>query len=114
VRGDAEGESECEKTKRHAVWDSNKQAIADARLGQRERPFVRRRLEEAFDEAADKFERAPVDDVCGPVLKVIGSACLGGWGSEAEGWNGDLVGTEEKKCAEASSGAGGHFGDELG
>jgi hypothetical protein len=31
LRGNAEGKNECESTKRHAVFDSNKQAIADAR-----------------------------------------------------------------------------------
>ena len=35
LRGYAEGQGECEKTKRHAVFDSNKQAIADGRLEQR-------------------------------------------------------------------------------
>ena len=34
LRGYAEGQGECENTKRHAVFDSNKQANADARLEQ--------------------------------------------------------------------------------
>ncbi len=35
LRGYAEGQGECEKTKRHAGFDSNKQAIADGWLEQR-------------------------------------------------------------------------------
>jgi len=34
LRGYAESQSECENAKRHAVLDSNRQAIADARLEQ--------------------------------------------------------------------------------
>ena len=34
LRGYAEGQDECKSTKRHAVFDSNKQAIADTRLEQ--------------------------------------------------------------------------------
>jgi hypothetical protein len=49
LRGYAEGQNECESTKRHAVFDSNKQAIADTQL------------EQCGGKIADQFDSASTD-----------------------------------------------------
>src|SRR5258708_1996925 len=81
------------------MW-SREQAIADAGLEQ-----CAPGSDEASDEAADKLQRASVDDVSGPVLQMIGRWGLGGGGRKLECRDRDLMGTEKEEGAERCSGA---------
>jgi hypothetical protein len=84
------------------------------RKGQVQCSLLRGRLlEEAADEGAGEVEGGSVDDVGGPVFELVGGWGLGGGWGEAEGGDGDLVGTEEEEGAVGESGSGGDLGDVL-